>query len=400
MLPARNPSASLVDAAAPREVLVYGSPPGEGRDLDLLARDDDLPALREALAHTGFRNRADEWVRFAGGGAEAIDLVPASAWVLPDEELDALFAAARPIDGFTRLVRPAPHHALLILARLTGTRGPLPDKRRRRVEAALAEKPGAFRQAQRHAGAWGLASELAHLERGGDSPHGRLPRPRRPRVIALSGIDGSGKSSQAELLRETLERLGFDASVEWTPFGQNAWLDLLAAPVKRVLKRTRRYAAAEPRETGLERTSGTALRERNAAVNYVWSAVVTLANGLAQLQTIARHTRNGRVVVYDRYALDSTVQLRFRYGSNGKFSLHRSLIGLLAPKPVASFYLDIPPETSLARKNDRWTLSDLEQQTRLYREEVARNGALRLDGLRPRDDLAAEIGEAVWRALG
>ena len=117
-------------------------------------------------------------------------------------------------------------------------------------------------------------------------------------------------------MRETLEQLGFEAAVEWTPFGRTR-----ARPprrtVKKLLGRTRRYAAAEPRETGLERTSGTALRERNAAVNYAWSAVVAFANGLAQLQTIARHTRRGRVVVYDRYALDSTVQLRFRYGSNG-----------------------------------------------------------------------------------
>jgi len=218
-------------------------------------------------------------------------------------------------------------------------------------------------------------------------------------VVALSGIDGSGKSSQAELLRDALQRLGYDAAVEWSPYGQNAWLDYLAVPVKTLLRRTRRYAAPDPRETGLERTSGTALREQSSTVNYVWSAVVTFANGLTQLATIARHSRHGRVVVYDRYALDSTVQLRFRYGRDGRFALHRRLIGLLAPKPVASFYLDIPAETSLARKDDRWTLADLRQQTELYREEVSRNGTVRLDGLRPRDELAAEIAESVWRAL-
>ncbi len=219
-------------------------------------------------------------------------------------------------------------------------------------------------------------------------------------MIALSGIDGSGKSSQAKLLCETLERLGYDAAAEWTPFGQNAWLDRLAVPVKRLLARSQRFRAPEPeRETGLERTSGTALRERSGAVNQLWAAVVALANALTQLQTIARHTRHGRIVVYDRYTLDSTVQLRFRYGTNGTFFLQRRLIELLAPKPLASFYLDIPPEASLDRKDDRWTLADLETQARLYQEEFERRGAVRLDGMRPRDELAAEIGEAVWRAL-
>ena len=394
----RTPAA-IVDAAAPRPLLVFGSLPGAGRDLDLLVPDDAVAGLKETLAGEGFLNHGDEWVRFADGTAEAVDLVSASSWKLPATELADLFADARPVEGFDRLVRPAPHHALLVLARLTGTHDSLSEKRRLRVEAAVAEEADAWQKAREHAPAWNLTAELAHLEHGG-ATHPRLPRPRRPRVIALSGIDGSGKSSQAELLRETLERLGFEAAVEWSPFGQNAWLDHLAVPVKKLLRRTRRYAAAEPRETGLERTAGTALRERNATVNYVWSAVVTFANGLAQLRTIVRHSRHGRVVIYDRYALDSAVQLRFRYGTNGKFSLQRWLIGLLAPKPVASFYLDIPAETSIARKDDRWTLADLEAQTQLYREEVSRNDALRLDGLRPRDELAAEIGEVVWRALG
>jgi thymidylate kinase len=396
--------AEIVDAAAPGRALVFGSLPGADRDLDLLVRDGDLAALREGLAREGFLSRGDEWVRFHDCTADAIDLVPASAWGLPARELDDAFTHARPLEGLERLVRPAPHHALLVLARLTGKSGTPPEKRRRRVEAALQEDPAAWQRARELAPAWNLRRELEHLEhvsRDRHSPGLRAARPHLPRVVALSGIDGSGKSSQALLLRETLERLGYEAAVEWTPFGQNPWLDRLAGPAKRLLARSRRFRAAEPEhETGLERTPGTALRERSAAVNQVWATVVAFANALSQLRTIAHHTRRGRVVIYDRYALDSTVQLRFRYGTNGRFSLQRSLIGLLAPKPLAAFYLDIPPEASLDRKDDRWTLADLDALSRLYRKEYERRGAVRLDGLRAKDELAAVIGEAVWRTLG
>ncbi len=392
-------AAGVVDDAAPRPVLVFGSLPGAGRDLDLLVRDEDLDALRAALDREGFRPQGDEWVRFGGGTAEAVDLVPASSWRLPAAELDDLYRSALPIDGFSRLVRPAPAQALLVLARLTGL-GVLPDKRRVRRDTAFAEDPRALVDARRRAAAWNLTAELANLEGGGTATRG-VPRPSRPRVVALSGIDGSGKSSQAELLRAALERLGYDAAVEWSPFGQDEWLNRLAVPVKQLLGRTGRYSPDEPaQETGLERTHGTALREESALVNYLWSAVVTFANELSQLRTIVRHTRHGRIVIYDRYTLDSTVQLRFRYGSSSRFGLQRALIRLLAPKPLASFYLDIPPETSLGRKDDRWSLADLQAQAGLYREEYEGAGAVRLDGLRPRDELAAEIGEAVWRALG
>jgi thymidylate kinase len=395
--------AAIVDAAATGRVVVVGSLPDTGRDLDLLVRDGDVPPIEIALAAAGFRNRFGEWARFAECTAEGVDLVPASSWGLPTADLDDLFLRAVPLAGFVNLVRPAPEHALLVLARLTGASGSLPPKRRRRIDAALAEAPDGWRRARARAGTWSLATELDRLERlhRGTVPHRPgVRRLRRPRVIALSGIDGSGKSSQARALQAALERLGYEVAVEWTPFGQDAWLDRLAVPVKRLLGRSQQFSTgASPRETGLERTTGTVLRERSRVLNDVWSAVVALANGLTQLRTIARHSSRGRIVIYDRYALDSTVQLRFRYGMNGGPSVRRRLIELMAPHALASFYLDVPPETSLARKHDRWTFDDLAAQARLYREEYGRLGAVRLDGLRPADELAAEIAETVWRAL-
>src|SRR5205807_2053238 len=103
--PVTDPAA-IVDAAAPGRALVFGSLPGAGRDLDLLVRDDDVPALGAALAEAGFRRDGDEWVRFHDCTADAVDLVPASTWRLPSAELDSLFADSRPVDGYARLVRP------------------------------------------------------------------------------------------------------------------------------------------------------------------------------------------------------------------------------------------------------------------------------------------------------
>src|SRR5205085_11741279 len=121
--------------------------------------------------------------------------------------------------------------------------------------------------------------------------------------------------------QQALERLGYDAAIEWTPFGQNAWLDRLGVPAKRLLAQSKRFRTdrEEPPDTGLERTPGTVPRERSRLVTQALSTVVALANALSQLATIARHTRHGRIVVYDRYVLDSAVQLRFRYGRESRF---------------------------------------------------------------------------------
>jgi thymidylate kinase len=76
------------------------------------------------------------------------------------------------------------------------------------------------------------------------------------------------------------------------------------------------------------------------------------------------------------------------------------LIEALAPSPRAAFFLDVAPETALARKQDIWGLDDLRRQAELYRDEAARLGVTRLDGERPREEIASRIASSVWAALG
>src|SRR5919197_1977040 len=109
--------ADAIDAQLDASVLVFGSPPPGGRDLDLLARPAEEGGLRAWLEREGFFERAGEWVRFRDCGAESLDLVPLAAWGLPADAADALFAEAVPIPGFQWLVRPAPRHLLLVLPR-------------------------------------------------------------------------------------------------------------------------------------------------------------------------------------------------------------------------------------------------------------------------------------------
>ena len=146
--------------------------------------------------------------------------------------------------------------------------------------------------------------------------------------------------------------------------------------------------------------SGSDLRERNRAVNAAWATLVAVANGVAHARLAAGHAAAGRIVIFDRYVLDSVVRLRFLYGERSRYRLQRTLVRLLSPRPLASFFLDVSAETSLMRKDDRWAPDELATQVRLYREEHGRAGALRLDGTRAPEDLSAEIAQTVWRRLG
>jgi thymidylate kinase len=415
----------LVDRALPSRALVYGSLPPEGRDLDLLVRPGQESAVQAALTAAGYLRRGPIWARFAACTVDVVELASAAAWQLPSAELDALFADARPLDGLAQLVRPAPHHLLLILARRVAAEGGgLDAKRGARLDRALVEDPRAWDHARVRAAAWDAVDALERLHEhhahgtthAAARPRRRPPWPlRRSRgaVIALSGLDGAGKSTQALALRDTLERLGYEATIAWTRISWDDALWRVALPVKAALGRPlRMLAAARSRlRAGREAAaceSGTTatplsddpvkrIREGSALLTHAWTMVIALINATSQRRLTRSNIRHGGIVICDRYTLDSIVALRFSYGADRRFRAQRRLIAALSPTPRRAYLLDVRPETAYARKGEdgvEW----LAGHRALYREEHVELGVRLLDGERPPDDLCAEIALDVWQS--
>jgi thymidylate kinase len=424
-------TAALVDRAAEGPVLVFGSLPPTGRDLDLLARPRDEAAIAGALEREGYQRRGRSFAVFGGCTSFGVELLPVSTLRLQAAELDCLFAQARPIAGLTRLARPAPHHALLLLARrVAWGRAVLEAKLRKRVAEAVAERPSAWSEARAHAPAWRAERALALLESSyrrapiswrerGLSFRGLSPasaahllvrsvirrRPRHPVVVALSGLDGAGKSSQACALRDALLELDVDTAVVWSPLGGNLTLELIARPLKRLLRSLRigPFAGLAERSASGHVMSNPERQSHESGprlVTHAWATLVMVLNFLSQRRAVMRHALGGRrVVVFDRHVLDSVVRRRFLYGVVGSSRFQLSLVNAIAPKARLAYVLEIRPETAFARKPDDWTLDQLRRQAELYKEHSERLGVPRLDGELPRDELCTEIATEVWRAL-
>jgi hypothetical protein len=226
-------AAEIVDRAATTPVLVYGSPPPEGRDLDVITRS--RAEVEEALRDAGFVRRGSyEWARFANGTAEGVDVGDRHP------HLDELLAYSIPLDGFTKLVRPSPAHQLLLIATMLREQGRYPAKRAARMRAALAEDSQAPAKARSRAADWGVGDELERVLSG--APVERR-KARRPRVVGLSGIDGSGKSTQAKALAHALEALGYDVEIAWAPLGSSKLLRAIFLPIRNALGRHRSFQA-------------------------------------------------------------------------------------------------------------------------------------------------------------
>jgi thymidylate kinase len=445
----------LVDSFADDRVLLIGRLPPQGRDLDLVARPPEEAALTARLSGEGFRRHGTEWVRFRRCSAEVVEIIPSASWHLPSSELKALFSEARPIDGMGKLVRPAPHHLLLILARgLVRRGGELQPKHRARIDAALAEDSAAWSRASDRAGQWRARAALRRLEsahRTGaslsraeraaalaewgealgpwrarrarlrawkaivvGSLEGRFPRRRRRCLVTVSGLDGAGKTSQTEALRTALRGLRVESArawvrMEWTTLNEGgSTLDRVARPVKRTMRAlSSRPRSAPPVATGPPPAPGPAhppdpvreARARSTLLTHAWVVIVALAHAAAQRRVVRAH-RGCPVVICDRYTLDAVVQLRYRYGERHRFRRQAWLIRLLSPKPTLSYYIDVPGATAYVRQPEQYDRGELERQARLYREEYDSLGGRRLDGERPREELCRAIALDVWGRVG
>jgi thymidylate kinase len=428
-----NQLPDLVASLVTDRVIVVGSLPPEGRDLDLLVRPREYERLAADLASRGFEGNGRIWARFRDCTADVLELVPAEQYRLPADETEALFAEAMPLEASGRVCRPAPHHALLILARRAMRDGRI---RRDRIARALSEAPNAFQAARRRAPAWGAEAALAALDeawRSGDpvaparrrhaieeelNRSGRgslaaavsgwraiLRRPRRGAVIAFSGLDGSGKSTQARHLADALERLGFDVGVLWTSVASHpAWLGILARAAKGSLAVLARAVgrSVEPDLSAAalrgSEDAGKAIRRRSDLLTFSWSTIVTLRVALHIARKTWPRLARGQVVICDRYTLDSCAHLAYQYGEKRSYRVQLALLRLLCPTPERAYFLDVDPAIA-ARRKPEFRVEQNEARARIYREKAVALGVHVLDGERPCAEICAEAATGSWRSL-
>jgi len=166
-------------------------------------------------------------------------------------------------------------------------------------------------------------------------------RPLNPLIVSFSGIDGAGKSTQIQKLREYLASHG--VAVKELTFWDNVVMfpGLRAGFSRRVLQSDGRVGTPE---TPAER------RDKNAQNAPLWlgRSVLYLLDVLS-LRRIFNQAKaeNSGVVIFDRFIYDQLAALPMRARWARSFS---RLLLRSAPRPDLAYVLDADPEVARARK--------------------------------------------------
>ena len=220
-------------------------------------------------------------------------------------------------------------------------------------------------------------------------------RGRQGLVVAFSGLDGAGKSTQIELLMDHLRRRGRKPIYVWTRGGYTPLFKGLKALLRRLPGR-----AVPPPGNNPQRAQAFS----KGWVRRLW-LVVALLDLLWLYGLQLRWWRwRGRAVVCDRYLWDTLIDFRLYFPQERveHWWLWRCLVRA-APQPGAAFLLLVPVEESVRRSDVKGEpFCDppevLARRLAQY-QALAQGGHWQvMDGRRPIPELEAEVWTTVESA--
>ena len=218
---------------------------------------------------------------------------------------------------------------------------------------------------------WDIAETLCP---GAKKPEGAF--------LAMEGLDGSGKGTQLERLRDTLDRYGFEVQLSREPGG---------SPIG-------------------EKIRTLLLDPENTAMTPVTEALLYAASRAQHVREVIRPAiRDGKVLLCDRF-LDSSVA----YQGGGREQGVDRILAINAPAvdgtlPLLTVFLDLDHRASLQRRLAESTPDRMEREQAdffsrteaAYHEQIARDPQRYavINAAGDRESIAADIAEKVLRRL-
>ena len=213
---------------------------------------------------------------------------------------------------------------------------------------------------------------------------------RRGFIIALSGIDGSGKTTQIDTLEARLRTSDAHVLRIWSRWRPISSLPLLALFLRRGYAEVHSTSSIGFVETHIPWRRG---------VTSVWCILTQLDNFMKTTIKLVIPLLLGYTIICDRYTLDLLVEgMADLHDPPTSKRLGYRLLRLL-PHPNIAFFIDVSAELAFSRKPDLPSVEHFTERVSLYRELCKTLNETVLDGKQSRDKIRDKIWEQVSRAM-
>ncbi len=207
--------------------------------------------------------------------------------------------------------------------------------------------------------------------------------PLRGRLISISGVDGSGKTTQIGLLLGEARDVESNSIVVWS-----RWRPLTSLPLLALMKRLG-YAK-------VHRTSSIGFVETQVAqkrgLASLWCFLTQIDNLMKTGLKVMIPLLLGRTVICDRYVLDLMVEnMADLHDTPTTSRIGHRLLRLL-PRPDLAFLIEVDPTVAFERKPDMPSLAHFSERIMLYHTLAENMGVERVNG----NQLPEAIHRHIW----
>jgi dTMP kinase len=216
-------------------------------------------------------------------------------------------------------------------------------------------------------------------------------------LIAFTGIDGSGKTTQADLLVKNLLKDGIEASYVWS-----RWEPFLVRPfiAKWKEKKTNCGDKIGDQYNGI-RVEKQRLLE-NPLFRWLWLISFFIDYGIQIFVRIRIGLLRKQLIISDRTFYDSIIDQVINLGERGDWlldSIASFWMKIIFPEPNMIIFVDCPPDIAFSRKEDAPNVGYLIERRTLYVHLAERYGWSKVDGTLPVDKIAQQIRQIVSKQL-
>jgi thymidylate kinase len=187
-------------------------------------------------------------------------------------------------------------------------------------------------------------------------------RPQAPFLVSFSGIDGSGKSSHAQLLEKCLAHYGLRTSYRWSRCATNGVTRLFSICGQALFWRRANSHKSEP-------TSATRRRQRlsNPLLRFFWSYLTAADMIISYFSRAGLPLSWGKIVICDRYVFDTAAEMESSLPVVDRWNkLAIRLMLALTRKPDIAYFLDVPGDISTQRRDSNFDADSMQRQRNVY----------------------------------